>query len=78
MTVHASKGLEAPIVFLVDSGSKAFISSHVPRFRFLKLDARSVPAWVPMKSLSNELTLQDDARLKEAARKNIAVCSMSV
>lgn len=69
MTVHASKGLEAPIVFLVDSGSKAFISSHVPRFRFLKLDGHDIPAWVPMKSLSNDLTLQDDARLKEAAEE---------
>jgi len=69
MTVHASKGLEAPIVFLVDSGSKAFISSHVPRFRFLKINSKDVPAWVPLKSLSNALTVQDDTRLKEAAEE---------
>lgn len=69
MTVHASKGLEAPIVFLVDSGSKAFISSHVPRFRFLKINGGDFPAWVPMKALSNELTLLDDARLKEASEE---------
>lgn len=69
MTVHASKGLEAPIVYLVDSGSKAFIASHVPRFRFLKINGGDFPAWVPMKFLSNELTLLDDARLKEASEE---------
>jgi ATP-dependent helicase/nuclease subunit A len=31
MTVHASKGLEAPVVFLVDSGSAAFSEQHLPR-----------------------------------------------
>ena len=31
MTVHASKGLEAPVVFLVDNGSAPFSESHLPR-----------------------------------------------
>ncbi|MFD1747237.1 double-strand break repair helicase AddA [Rhizobium helianthi] len=69
MTVHASKGLEAPVVFLVDSGSKAFISTHVPKFRFLKLADRDIPAWVPGKILTNALTAADDERLKQAAEE---------
>ena len=31
MTVHASKGLEAPLVFLVDNGSAPFSDTHLPR-----------------------------------------------
>jgi ATP-dependent helicase/nuclease subunit A len=31
MTVHAAKGLEAPVVFLVDDGAAPFSTSHLPR-----------------------------------------------
>ncbi|SIR28936.1 DNA helicase/exodeoxyribonuclease V, subunit A [Rhizobium sp. RU35A] len=69
MTVHASKGLEAPIVFLVDSGSKAFVSSHVPKFRFLTAGTARVPAWVPGKTLANALSAADEERLRQSAEE---------
>ncbi|MBX3579328.1 MAG: double-strand break repair helicase AddA [Rhizobiaceae bacterium] len=31
MTTHAAKGLEAPVVFLVDSGAPPFSAQHLPR-----------------------------------------------
>ena len=31
MTVHAAKGLEAPVVFLLDSGAAPFSDQHLPR-----------------------------------------------
>jgi ATP-dependent helicase/nuclease subunit A len=69
MTVHASKGLEAPVVFLVDSNSKAFISSHVPKFRFLKTSMGDVPAWLPGSGMGNALTDADKARLETLAEE---------
>jgi ATP-dependent helicase/nuclease subunit A len=69
MTVHASKGLEAPVVFLVDSGSKAFIPSHVPKLRLLQIGGEEVPAWVPGKMLGNALTAADDLRLKTSTEE---------
>jgi ATP-dependent helicase/nuclease subunit A len=69
MTVHAAKGLEAPIVFLVDGGSSAFTHSHLPKLRLLETDDGDVPtpAWVPMASLANSLTVRDAARLRSLA-----------
>ncbi|MGK6315069.1 double-strand break repair helicase AddA [Neorhizobium sp. DT-125] len=69
MTVHASKGLEAPVVFLVDSGSKAFISSHVPKFRLLRIGNEEIPAWVPGKALSNAMTATDDERIRKSTEE---------
>ncbi len=71
MTVHASKGLEAPIVFLVDGGSKAFTPSHMPKLRLLKQrgDAPPIPVWVPLGDLGNSLTQADATRIQVLAEE---------
>ncbi|MDP3524764.1 MAG: 3'-5' exonuclease, partial [Hoeflea sp.] len=61
MTVHAAKGLEAPIVFLVDSGGEAFQHTHQPRLWLLppapdRKEAASVPVWLPDKSCESGAT----------------------
>lgn len=68
MTVHASKGLEAPIVFLVDPGSAAFHSSHMSSIRLLNPPEHqnhlpACPLWVPNSKTENEKTtlLKSDA-----------------
>jgi ATP-dependent helicase/nuclease subunit A len=78
MTVHASKGLEAPIVFLVDGGSKAFTHTHMPKLRLLETGRRPpMPVWVPSAISANSLTQADAARIQCWRRRNIAACSMS-
>ncbi|OWV71273.1 ATP-dependent DNA helicase [Rhizobium sp. R634] len=71
MTVHASKGLEAPIVFLVDGGSKAFTHTHLPKLRLI--ESRSgeppMPVWVPASDLANSLTQSDAARIQKLAEE---------
>ena len=71
MTVHAAKGLEAPVVFLVDGGGKAFDTRHLPKFRLLELpgEPAKIPVWVPGKSAENSLTAADGARLKNAGEE---------
>ncbi len=61
MTVHASKGLEAPIVFLVDPGSAAFHSSHMSSILLLEppehqADIPKCPLWVPSSEIENSKT----------------------
>lgn len=71
MTVHAAKGLEAPVVFLVDGGSKPFDSKHLPKFRLLQAgpERAPLPVWVPTKSTENSLTDADAARLRAAGEE---------
>ncbi|ARM86396.1 double-strand break repair helicase AddA type protein [Rhizobium sp. CIAT894] len=71
MTVHASKGLEAPIVFLVDGGSKAFTHTHLPKLRLIETDADEppMPVWVPVSDLANSLTQNDATRIQMLAEE---------
>ncbi|OLP54037.1 double-strand break repair helicase AddA [Rhizobium rhizosphaerae] len=73
MTVHAAKGLEAPVVFLVDSGGQAFSNQHVPAFRLMRDPAGAedavLPVWKAPKSAGNSLVEADMARLKGAAEE---------
>lgn len=71
MTVHASKGLEAPIVFLVDDGSAAFNSNHMPKLRLVERDEPlpPLPLWLPDSSLAVDLTEEDTLRRKAMAEE---------
>lgn len=70
MTVHASKGLEAPIVFLVDSGGKAFTHTHMPKLRLLETaNSEPMPVWVPVSDLANSRTQADAARIQTLAEE---------
>ncbi|AMC13264.1 hypothetical protein RL73_00110 [Liberibacter crescens] len=63
MTVHASKGLEAPVVFLVDAGTKAFSKQHVKKLRLLTSDNNqnetSIPVWIPSSDFDNTVNSED-------------------
>jgi ATP-dependent helicase/nuclease subunit A len=72
MTVHAAKGLEAPIVFLVDSGGKPAEATHLPKLQELPLE-KTVGAlppamlWVPGKASENSTTQGLKERLLESS-----------
>ena len=42
MTAHAAKGLEAPVVFLVDNGARPFSEQHLPRLLPFDLGQQAV------------------------------------
>ncbi len=59
MTVHAAKGLEAPVVFLIDNGSRPFAATHLPRLLPVRAgNGRACFLWRADKSLRNRLSLQ--------------------
>lgn len=74
MTVHASKGLEAPIVFLVDPGSAAFHTSHAATLRPVPddFDEQGPPTgflWVPTGKLENSKSALLKANQEELAEE---------
>ncbi|MDX0551167.1 double-strand break repair helicase AddA [Sinorhizobium medicae] len=74
MTVHAAKGLEAPVVFLVDGGGEAFVRQQVSDLRFLEKPQAdqtllTVPVWRAPGSAPNSLIADDNERLKMLAEE---------
>ena len=72
MTVHAAKGLEAPVVFLVDSGAAPFSDAHLPRlipFAPATMDGWKGTGylWRASSDVANEVTGKIAAKLRERA-----------
>jgi len=71
MTVHAAKGLEAPVVFLVDPGSAPVSNSHMPclmPFRMKELPVKGF-LWRQGKDLANTVARGFEAKVREKAEE---------
>ncbi|MDW6024528.1 double-strand break repair helicase AddA [Mesorhizobium sp. BAC0120] len=73
MTSHAAKGLEAPVVFLVDNGARPFSEQHLPRLLPIQ-SARKLWngkgfLWRAASDLASESSRAAAARIREAAEE---------
>jgi ATP-dependent helicase/nuclease subunit A len=73
MTAHAAKGLEAPVVFLVDNGSRPFSEQHLPRLLPFASRGRLWQGtgylWRASAVVANDNSRAAAARIKEAAEE---------
>jgi len=68
MTVHAAKGLEAPVVFLVDSGAAPFSEQHLPRLMPFELKAGGRGyLWRSSAEIANGFSTEAAGRVKDSA-----------
>ena len=71
MTVHAAKGLEAPVVFLVDPGSAPVSNNHMPTlmpFRMKELPVKGF-LWRQGRDLANSAARAFEAEVREKAEE---------
>jgi ATP-dependent helicase/nuclease subunit A len=70
MTAHAAKGLEAPVVFLVDNGNRPFIEQHMPRLLPITSAKRlwqgTGNLWRAGKDVGNDASKAAAARIRDA------------
>lgn len=73
MTAHAAKGLEAPVVFLVDNGSRPFSEQHLPRLLPIESANKLWPGrgflWRAAASMKSQRSKVAEDRIKEAAEE---------
>ncbi len=71
MTVHAAKGLEAPVVFLIDNGTAAFSPQHLPVLLPFKPQtlALSKKGYLWKAGNKSEISTEAEATLKHKAEE---------
>jgi len=65
MTIHAAKGLESSIVFLVDSCSKISVHQHEPHIIMLNHGQQQVPIFIATKDCKSNICLDHLRQLKQ-------------
>lgn len=73
MTVHAAKGLEAPVVFLVDPGSAPVSNSHMPNLMPFSMKGNGAPLtgllWRQGKDVANSVARKFETDVRQKAEQ---------